>query len=166
MEEAVEGVEEIGGAGFGLDVLGGEEDLGDEDVEIRKQRAIGAHETGLTDSGAGLAGGDVVRIFRETHGRNSRTNGTRGNKQAAMSFVDEFGNGSDQMHQRCAIDGAIGGFGEDAGSGFDDGEIAGHVCGNCGKRGINRSVHLANPNLGKPSVDFSGSSCRWAHAVL
>ena len=71
-----------------------------------------------------------------------------------MSFVDEFGNGSDQMHQRRAVDGAIGGFGQDAGSGFDDGEIAGHGCKSCGKRGINRSVHLANPNLGKPSVGF------------
>lgn len=50
-----------------------------------------------------------------------------------MSLVDEFGNGSDQMHQSRTIDGAIGGFGKDAGSGFDDGEIAGHGCGNCGE---------------------------------
>ena len=154
MEEAVKGVEEIGGAGFGLDVFGSEEDLGDEDVEVGKQRAVGAHEAGLTDGGAGLAGGDIVGVFGEAHGRNSRTDGTRGNKQAAMTLVDEFGNGSDQMHQRCAVDGAIGGFGEDAGTGFDDGEIAGHVCGNCRERGINCSANLANPNLGKPSSSF------------
>lgn len=72
LEEAVKRVEEIGGAGFGLDILGGEEDLGNEDVEIGKQRAIGAHKTGLADGGTGLASGDVAWIFREAHGRNSR----------------------------------------------------------------------------------------------
>jgi hypothetical protein len=35
------------------------------------------------------------------------------------------------MNQSSAIDGAIGGFGQDAGSGFDDGEIAGHGYRNC-----------------------------------
>ncbi len=77
LEEAVEGVEEIGGAGLRLDIFGGEEDLGDEDVEVGKQRAVGAHETGLADSCAGLAGGDVVRIFGEAHGRNTGADGTR-----------------------------------------------------------------------------------------
>jgi hypothetical protein len=58
------------------------------------------------------------------------------------------------MHQRRAIDGAVGGFGQDAGSGFDDGEIAGHGCGNCGARAINRCASVANRNLGKPSGGF------------
>lgn len=35
------------------------------------------------------------------------------------------------MNQSSAIDGAIGSFGQDAGSGFDDGEIAGHEYRNC-----------------------------------
>lgn len=71
LEEAVERVEEIGGAGFGLDVLGGEEDLGDEDVEVGKQGAVGAHEARLADGRAGLAGGDVVGVFGESHRGNS-----------------------------------------------------------------------------------------------
>ncbi len=77
LEEAVEGVEQIGCAGFGLNVLGGEKDLGDEDVEVRKQGAVGAHEAGLADSGAGLAGGDIAGIFRETHGGNPGAHSSR-----------------------------------------------------------------------------------------
>lgn len=126
LEEAVEGVEKISGAGFRLDVLGGEEDLGDEDVEIGKQGAVGAHQAGLADCGAGLAGGDVAGVFGQAHGGNARTNGAGGDEEAAVAFVDEFGNGGDQMHERRAIDRAVGGFGENAGSGFDNGEVAGH----------------------------------------
>jgi hypothetical protein len=90
LKEAIERVEKVRCAGFGLDVLGGEEDLRDEDIEVRKQRAISAHQSCLSDSGAGLAGGDIAGIFRETHGGNPGADGTRGNEQAAMAFVDEF----------------------------------------------------------------------------
>ena len=68
LEQAVEGVEQVGGAAFGLDILGGQEDLRDEDVEIREQGAVGAHQACLADSGTGLACADVLRVFVETEG--------------------------------------------------------------------------------------------------
>lgn len=131
LEEAIEGVEEIRGSVLGLDVLGGEQDLRHEDVKIGKQSAVGAHEAGLTDGGAGLAGGDIVGVFGKSHCGNTGADCAGRNKQTAMSRIDEFRDGRDQMNKGCAVDGAVGSLGQDTCAGFDDGEIAGHGYRNC-----------------------------------
>lgn len=76
-EEAIECVEKVGGTGFGLDVLGSKEDLGDEDVEVRKQRAISAHQASLADRSAGLAGSDIIGVFGKAHGGDPGAHRTR-----------------------------------------------------------------------------------------
>ena len=49
-----------------------------------------------------------------------------------MAGIDQPGDGRDQMHQRGAVERAVGGFGEHAGAGFEDGEIGSHGDGWCG----------------------------------
>lgn len=126
LEEAIEGVEEIRGSVLGLDVLSGEENLRDKNVKIGKQRAVGAHQAGLPDGSAGLAGCDIVGIFGKSHRGNTGADCAGRNKQTAMSRIDEFRDGRDQMNKGCSVDGAVGSFGQDTCAGFDNGEIAGH----------------------------------------
>lgn len=70
LEETIEGVEKVGGTGFGLDVLRGKKDLGDEDIEVGKQRTISAHQASLSHGSAGLTGGDIAGVFGKAHGGN------------------------------------------------------------------------------------------------
>lgn len=80
----------------------------------------------MADGGTGLAGGDIVGIFGKSHRGNTGADRTGRNKQTAMSRIDEFRDGRDQMNKGCAVDGAVGSLGQDTCAGFDDGEIAGH----------------------------------------
>jgi HAD superfamily hydrolase (TIGR01509 family) len=126
-EQAAEGIGEMWPARSGVDeVGGGEQHLGDGDIEIGKQAAVGLHQARLADRGTGLAGRGVGRVFRKAEGGNPGTDRAGGNKQAAVAGIDQAGDRGNQVHQRGAVEGAVGGFGEHAGAGLDDGEIGSH----------------------------------------
>ena len=65
--------------------------MGDGDVKVGKQAAIGLHESCLADSRASLAGSGVLGIFGETEGGNARTNRAGGNEQAAVTGMNQAG---------------------------------------------------------------------------
>lgn len=96
------------------------------DFKVRKKTAVSLHQPRLTDGGACLARGRVLRVGVEPEGGDAGTDRTRGNKQAALSGIDKSGDGRNEMHKCGAVQRAIGGFSEHAGAGLDDGEIVNH----------------------------------------
>ena len=125
-QQAAEGVADVAGALGSAEILGGEQDLGDGDVEILEEPAVGLHQPRLADRGAGLAGGGFLGILGEPERGNPGADRPGGNKEAAVTGIHQAGDRGDEVDQRGLVERAVAGFRQDAGAGLDEREIGIH----------------------------------------